>query len=65
MARGRNPLQEACIEVMCDPDAHKRFPRGLSALDVLTELREREPGAFPLCSVIDVADELRDYYGAP
>lgn len=62
---GRNPLQDACIEIMKDPEVHNRYPLGLSAHDVLMELREREPGAFPLCSVIDVADELRDYYGAP
>lgn len=63
MDRDSNPLREAVRAIMDDHDIQQDFPDGMSAVDVLTEMRERNPDAFPLCTVIDVADELRAIYG--
>lgn len=59
----QSPLSDAVREVMQDPEMQRKYPQGLNAVDVLTEIRAREPGAFPLCTVIDVADELQSIYG--
>lgn len=58
-------LLDACREVMSDPGVRTRYPDGLAPRDILTEIRVKHPGAFPLCSVIDVADEMRAFYGKP
>jgi len=57
-------LLDACREVMRDPAMSARYPDGLDAADVLTEIRARHgAGAFALCSIIDVADEMRSFFG--
>ena len=59
-------LLDACREVMGQPKEHlnREYPEGLSAADVLFEIRLRfGADAFPLVSVIDVADEMRSFYG--
>lgn len=43
----------------------REWPDGFTPVEVLDEIHKRWPGAYPLCSVIDVADELRAYYGKP
>jgi hypothetical protein len=58
-------LLDACREVMRDKAVTARYPRGLNAGDVLTEIRAKHADAFPLCTVIDVADEMRSFYGRP
>lgn len=58
-------LLDACREVMSDSETTARYPEGLNAGDVLTEIRRKHPDAFPLVSVIDVADEMRSFYGRP
>ena len=56
-------LLDACREVMDDPAIQSHYPDGLSSVDVLMEIRRKHPGGFPLCTVIDVADEMRAFYG--
>jgi hypothetical protein len=57
-------LLDACREVMSDAVVTAKYPEGLSSVDVLTEIRAKHgPTAFPLCTVIDVADEMRSFYG--
>lgn len=56
-------LLDACREVMGDQSVTSRYPDGLNAVDVFEEIRKRRPGAFPLCTVLDVADEMRSFYG--
>lgn len=57
-------LLDAIRRVMSDPDVTALYPLGLGATDVLREVRRRfGPDAFPLVSVLDVADELRAFYG--
>lgn len=58
-----NPLRVAVHEVMTDDTVHERYPEGLSAPDVLNEIRKRHPNAFPLVTHLDVYDELRALYG--
>jgi hypothetical protein len=49
---------------MSDAVVTAKYPEGLSSVDVLTEIRAKHgPTAFPLCTVIDVADEMRSFYG--
>lgn len=56
-------LLDACREVMQDPEVGKRYPRGLTAADVLDEIRLKHPGAFPLVSWLDVHDEMKAFFG--
>lgn len=57
-------LLDACREVMADRDVLARYPKGVNAADVLTEIRAKHgTDAFPLVSVIDVADEMRSFFG--
>ena len=59
-------LLDACREVMSDPEVTARYPDGLNSADVLTEIRGKHGAdAFPLVSVIDVADEMRSFFGRP
>lgn len=59
-------LLDACREVMSDPDMRRYYPDGLDASDILKEIRARHgQDAFPLVSIIDVADEMRGFYGVP
>ena len=56
-------LLDACREVMRRVPK-SAYPDGLSSADVLKEIRVLfGPDAFPLVSVIDVADEMRSFYG--
>ena len=57
-------LLDACREVMRDHSMGAKYPKGLNAADVLTEIRAKHGAdAFPLVSVIDVADEMRSFFG--
>lgn len=38
-------------------------PRSMTPFEVLTEISERWPDRWPYVTVIDVADELRGFYG--
>lgn len=59
-------LLDAIREVMSDPDIRVRYPEGLDSGEVLAEVRTRfGDDAFPYVTVIDVADDLRSFYGAP
>lgn len=57
-----NDLRRCCGEVMDDAEVRGRYPNGLSAADILTEIRVKRPGAFPLVSVLDVCDEMNALY---
>lgn len=57
-------LLDACREVMRDPSIKAKYPEGLLSYDVLAEIRMRHgDDAFPLCTVIDVANEMRAFFG--
>lgn len=59
-------LLDACWEVMNDPEITARYPKGIAAVEVLEEIRKkRGPDAFPLCTWLDVYDEMKKLYGAP
>lgn len=58
-------LREACAEVMDDAAIKAKYPDGLTSGDVLAEIRVKHPGAYPLCSILDVHDELSALYGKP
>lgn len=59
-------LLDACREVMNDPDTKRYYPDGVAPLDILKEIRARHgQDAFEFCTVIDVADEMRAFYGTP
>gem|GEM_PF-4377427 len=38
-------------------------PRSMNAVEVFEELRERWPDKWALCTVLDVANALRGFYG--
>lgn len=38
-------------------------PRSMTATEVLTEVRKQWPDGWPLVSVLDVANEMRKFYG--
>lgn len=63
MSVERTPLHDACRAVMEDRDAHARHPEGMDAKDILTEIRTKDPEAFPLISILDVIDCMREMYG--
>lgn len=56
-------LLDACREVMNDPIVMAKYPRGINSAEMLAEIRVKHPDAFPLVSVIDVADEMIAFYG--
>lgn len=57
-------LLDACREVMSDREVTSKYLAGLDAADILTEIRNKHGrDAFALCTVIDVADEMRSFYG--
>lgn len=57
-------MLDACREVMRDEAVTARYPKGLNSADVLKEIRAKHgDDAFPLCTVIDVADEMRAFFG--
>lgn len=57
-------LLDACREVMADEEVLARYPDGLAPVDILDEIRKKHgPDAFALCTVIDVADEMRAFFG--
>ena len=62
---GRNPLQTACLEIITDPTVTARYSDGMTAADILKEIRLKSPDSFSLCSMLDVHDEMTDYYGKP
>lgn len=49
--------------VMLDWDVKARYPDGLTGAEVLAEIRHDDPDAFPLCTELDVIDELKAIYG--
>ena len=58
-------LLDACREVMNDKAVLAQYPKGLDGNDILHEIRQKHPDAFPLCSVLDVVDEMNKFYGRP
>jgi hypothetical protein len=57
-------LLDACRTIMSNGEMMARYPKGLSSADVLTEIRSKWGAfAFPFVTVIDVADEMRSFYG--
>jgi hypothetical protein len=55
------PLHDECRKVMAtyDREAH---PRGLTAVEILEHIRKDDPDAFPLITVIDIADTMSEIY---
>lgn len=62
---GDGSLRVAVIAIMVEPSMRNKYPKGMSAVNVLTEIRENSPKAFPLMSVLDVANILTSMYGRP
>ena len=59
-------LTDACWAVMTDKEALARYPEGVSAPDVLDEIRRKfGANAWPLVTWLDVYNEMRDLYGEP
>lgn len=63
-----NDLRRCCHEVMVEHSTpgsavRQRHPEGLTAADVLDEIRLKRPDAFPLCTWLDVHDEMTALYG--
>lgn len=58
-------LLDVCREVMNDASLRPKYPKGMTAVDVLEEIRARDPEAFPLCTWLDVHDEMSAFYGRP
>lgn len=58
---GGSRLQGAVRAIMEDPDTRKRYPDGMNAVMMREELGD----LFPLCTVIDIADEFQAIYGRP
>lgn len=49
---------------MGDATVLARYPKGLNSREILAEIRQKHGSdAFPLVSVIDVANEMRSFYG--
>lgn len=63
-------FRDACHEVMVlhstpESEVRARHPKGLTAIDVLDEVRLlKGADAFPLCTWLDAHDELTALYGA-
>ena len=57
-----NDLTQCCIEVMEDKAVTSKYPGGLMAKDILDEIQVKHPGAFPLCTILDVCDEMNKIY---
>ena len=58
-------LFEACREVMLDKSVTSKYRDvgGLQARDILAEIRIKHGAdAFPLVSIIDICDEMRELY---
>jgi len=54
-----NPLTEACREVMRDSSLRSKYPEGPTSVQILDEIRLKHGAdAFPLCTWIDVHDEM-------
>lgn len=57
-------FKSAVLEVFQDPEIHKKYPNGMNSVDILHEIRQKYgQDAFPYCTVIDVADQMRETYG--
>lgn len=57
-------LMDACREVMDDSELRAKYPKGLNSADILNEIRAKHgDNAFPLCSILDVHDEMEKLYG--
>ena len=62
-------FRDACHEVMVlhstpDSEVRARHPKGMTARDVLDEVRLlKGADAFPLCTWLDAHDELTALYG--
>lgn len=50
---------------MADPDVKARHPEGITAVDLLDEIRATGRGEYPLITWLDVHDELKTIYGEP
>lgn len=59
-------LLDACRDIMSDKTVLARYPEGLDAAEILTEIRAKHGSdAFCLCSVLDIANEMTFFYGKP
>ena len=56
-------LRDVCSEIMETDGMREKYPKGLAPLDVINEIEKLYPGGFPLITVIDVADTMRELYG--
>lgn len=56
-------FSQAVWEVMHDPVTKLSYPKGMSATDVMDEMRLKYGQIYPLCTVIDAADALKAMYG--
>lgn len=55
-------LKDACVEVVNADGMDKKYPEGMMPKDILTEIHKLYPDGFPLVSVIDIADTMRELY---
>lgn len=56
----RNDLGRAIYALMCSPQYIAKYPDGATAHEIIGEIR-----GFPLCTWLDVYDELVFMYGRP
>ncbi len=57
-------LSDAIREVMRDDGTRFKYPEGMTAVDVLDEIRLKfGPDVFPLCTWLDVHDDITAMYG--
>lgn len=57
-----NDLQAALIDLMENKKVYKKYEGGINAQELFNELKNYGYD-FPLISVLDVANEMRSYYG--
>ena len=57
-------LLDAIRIVMDAPGLAEKYPLGINGVEMRDELAKRE-WLPPLCSVLDIIDEMRGFYGKP
>lgn len=63
MPDGIHTLRDACAEVMGDPEVRKKYPDGLTSVQIREEIEIKHPGGFPFATWLDVHDEMTAIYG--
>jgi hypothetical protein len=59
-------FEQAVLEAYEDGCKSEKSPRGMSATDIRRHMFDLwGKDAWPLCTVIDVADVMQDNFGAP